>query len=121
MPDWPGFEKRVLALRKRYGAPQAALKTPTAQEGAKPAAKARKSAASATAFSVALPRQLPGEFEAVVETVRLSVQADLPKILDASLAPRKLFDQTPAFIGRYFWIEDGLSEVDHHDRAASEG
>ncbi len=120
MPDWPGFEKRVLALRKRYGAPQAALKTPTAQEGAKPAAKARKSAASATAFSVALPRQLPGEFEAVVETVRLSVQADLPKILDASLAPRKLFDQTPAFIGRYFWIEDGLSEVDHHDRAASE-
>ena len=33
---------------------------------------------------------------------------------------RSLFDQTPAFIGRYFWIEDGLSEVDHHDRAASE-
>ena len=32
---------------------------------------------------------------------------------------RTLFDQTPAFMGRYFWIEDGLSEVDHHDRTAS--
>ena len=119
MPDWPAFEKRVLALRKKYGVPQAA-NSPAKEEAAKPAAKAKMPAASPAAFAVALPRQLPGEFHAVVETVRLSVQADLPKILDASLAPRKLFDQTPAFIGRYFWIEDGLSEVDHHDRAASE-
>jgi hypothetical protein len=46
--------------------------------------------------------------------------ADLPKVLDASLPTRRLFDQTPAFMGRYFWLEDGLSEVDHFDRTASE-
>ncbi len=118
MPDWPGFEKRVLALRKKYGAPQAS-KSPAKAEEVKPKAKPKKLAISPPAFSVELPRQLPDAFQAVVETVRRSVQADLPKILDASLAPRKLFDQTPAFIGRYFWIEDGLSEVDHHDRTAS--
>ena len=55
----------------------------------------------------------------MVEAVRLSVLADMVKILDLALAPRQLFDQTPAFMGRYFWIEDGLSEIDHHDRLAS--
>ena len=43
----------------------------------------------------------------------------MPKILDPALPPRQLFDQTPAFMGRYFWIEDGLNEVDHHDRLTS--
>jgi hypothetical protein len=51
--------------------------------------------------------------------VRKSLQADLPKILDSTLPARKLFDQTPAFMGRYFWMEDVLSEVDDFDRAAS--
>jgi hypothetical protein len=69
---------------------------------------------------MALPPQLPQAFVEVVEAVRQSILADLPRILDASVPVRKLFDQTPAFIGRYFWIEDGLSEVDHHDRSASE-
>jgi hypothetical protein len=55
-----------------------------------------------------------------VERARQSVVADLPRILDASQPVRKLFNQTRAFSGRYFWIEDGLSEVDHHDRTASE-
>ena len=122
MPDWVAFEKGVAALRKACGAPQATVKT-AAQEGEKPAAKARvaaKAGANSTAFSLTLPARLPDEFKAVVEAVRLSVVADLPKILDASLPARKLFDQTPAFMGRYFWIEDGLSEVDHHDRSASE-
>ena len=45
--------------------------------------------------------------------------ADWPKLLDARLPARKLFDQTPAFMGRYFWIEDALSEVNHHDRNRS--
>ena len=31
----------------------------------------------------------------------------------------KLFKQTPAFVGRYFWIEDSLAEIDHFDREAS--
>jgi hypothetical protein len=40
-------------------------------------------------------------------------------LLDVRLAPRKLFDQTPAFMGRYFWLEDALSEVSQHDRNRS--
>ena len=94
MPDWVAFEKMIAALRKKYGASQAV-------------------------FSIEIPNNLPDQFKGVVETVRQSVIADLSKILDATLPVRKLFDQTPAFMGRYFWVEDGLSEVDHHDRSAS--
>lgn len=97
MPDWIAFEKLVAALRKKYGA----------------------SVATAAAC-VTLPKGLPLPFKAVVEAVRQSVVADLPKVLDSTLKPRKLFDQTPAFMGRYFWQEDGLSEVDHYDRSVSE-
>jgi hypothetical protein len=32
---------------------------------------------------------------------------------------RQLFDQTPAFMGRYFWLEDSLAEVDHFEREIS--
>jgi hypothetical protein len=71
------------------------------------------------AVPVSLPKNLPAEFRVVVESVRRSVLADMPKILDSTLAPRKLFDKTPAFMGRYFWVEDALAEVDHFDRAAS--
>ena len=55
----------------------------------------------------------------MVEAVRQSLVSDLPRVLDSRLPIRKLFDQTPAFMGRYFWLEDGLSEVDQHDRARS--
>ncbi|MEY4122359.1 MAG: hypothetical protein RLZZ457_1197 [Pseudomonadota bacterium] len=92
MPDWVGFQKMVATLRK----PSA---TPT--------------------ISLVLPKKLPVEFKAAVEAVRQSVEADLPKILDAKLTPQKLFNQTPAFVGRYFWVEDGLAEVDHFDRETS--
>jgi hypothetical protein len=97
VPDWIAFEKMVLTLRKKYGA-----------------------SITAAATTVTIPKDLPPQFRAVVELVRQSVLADLPKILDASLKTRKLFDQTPAFMGRYFWQEDGLNEVDHFDRAISE-
>ena len=108
MPDWVGFEKTIAALRRQAG-------------GGNPPAKGKKSPATrAAGFTIALPPQLPQAFVEVVEAVRQSILADLPRILDASVPVRKLFDQTPAFIGRYFWIEDGLSEVDHHDRSASE-
>ena len=93
MPDWVAFEKMMGALRKKYGA--------------------------GLALSIGLPKKIPEHLVKVIEAVRQSVVADLPKILDAALAPRQLFDQTPAFMGRYFWIEDGLSEVDHHDRLTS--
>ena len=62
---------------------------------------------------------MPVEFQELVGTVQQSILRDAAKILDAKLPTRKLFDQTPAFMGRYFWLEDGLNEVDHHDRAVS--
>lgn len=92
MPDWVAFQKIIATLRK-----PSATKT----------------------INLAAPKNLPAEFKASVEQVRQSVEADLPKILDAKLTPQKLFNQTPAFVGRYFWVEDGLSEVDHFDRQTS--
>jgi hypothetical protein len=91
LPDWVGFEKMIAALRYKQ----------RAAEGLK------------------LQTNLPEEFKAVVESVRQSVLKDWPKLLDVRLGARKLFDQTPAFMGRYFWLEDALSEVDHHDRNRS--
>ena len=90
LPDWVGFQKMVVALRKK--------------------------AASA---SIALPRDVPAEYRAAVETVRQSLLADLPRILDSQIGLRPLFQQTPAFLGRYFWLEDALSEVDDYARSAS--
>ena len=92
MPDWVAFQKIIATLRK-----PSATKT----------------------ILLAAPKNLPAEFKAAVEQVRQSVEADLPKILDIKLTPHKLFNQTPAFVGRYFWVEDGLSEVDHFDRQTS--
>jgi hypothetical protein len=94
MPDWVAFEKLIVTLRKKYPKAEAA---PT----------------------LAMPKGLPAAFEPVVLRVMQSVLADMPKILDATLPVRKLFDQTPAFMGRYFWLEDAVSEVDHFDRSAS--
>jgi hypothetical protein len=90
LPDWAGFERLIALLRK------------------KPAADVKK--------SLVLPRNLPDAFTEVVELVRKSVIADLPKLLDPELPARKLFNQTPAFMGRYFWVEDALSEVDTYER-----
>ena len=55
----------------------------------------------------------------MVAAVRLSVLADWPKITDASLPVRQLFDRSPAFIGRYFWVEDALGEVADFDTQVS--
>jgi hypothetical protein len=94
MPDWVAFEKMIVALRKKQGAAPKAL-------------------------PVALPKKLPAHLHDVVELVRQSVMADAAKFLDAALPVRQLFDRSPAFMGRYFWVEDALAEVDHHDRQAS--
>jgi hypothetical protein len=104
MPDWARFENLIVDLRKKHSASQTSVGRPTA---------------SAKTLAIALPKNLPEAFVPVVAAVRASVMADLPKILDPGLTVRKLFDQTPAFIGRYFWIEDSLSEVDHFDRNVS--
>lgn len=109
MPDWVAFEKLVSALRKKYGGSKAIGRT-SASASAGP---------SAAAVQINIPKNLPAPFKPVLEALRQSVASDLPRILDASVPARKLFDQTPAFMGRYFWLEDGLSEVDHYDRATS--
>ncbi len=92
MPDWVAFQKIIATLRK-----------PSATK----------------VINLAAPKNLPAEFKVAVEQVRQSVEADLPKILDSAITCQKLFNQTPAFVGRYFWVEDGLSEVDHFDRQTS--
>jgi len=91
LPDWVTFEKLIHALRQKQPAPEL----------------------------LTIPRHLPQTYRSVVETVRQSVLADWPRLLDARLPARKLFDQTPAFMGRYFWLEDALSEVGQHDRSRS--
>jgi hypothetical protein len=91
LPDWVSFEKMIATLRDKQRA----------------------------ATELRLQANLPEEFKAVVESVRQSVLKDWPKLLDVRLGARKLFDQTPAFMGRYFWLEDALSEVDNHDRNRS--
>lgn len=94
LPDWVTFEKMILALRKRY----------LAKPGKLP---------------LTLPADLPAEWTALVEGVRDSVWADSAKWLESDLSVRKLFDQTPAFMGRYFWVEDGVSEVEEFDKNVS--
>ncbi|MES2187502.1 MAG: hypothetical protein V4505_23330 [Pseudomonadota bacterium] len=98
MPDWAAFEKMVLGLRKKY--------VPGADGQAAP-------------VPIGLPRDLPAQYLEVVQSVLASVVQDMPRILDATLGVRKLFDQTPAFLGRYFWSEDTLADLDHFERSNS--
>ncbi|QHI97429.1 hypothetical protein GT347_05180 [Xylophilus rhododendri] len=98
MPDWAAFEKMVLALRRKY-APRA--------DG------------QAVPVPIDLPRDLPAQYLEAVRSVLASVEQDMPRILDAALGVRKLFDQTPAFIGRYFWSEDAMADLEHFERGNS--
>jgi hypothetical protein len=100
MPDWVAFEKTIVALRSKAKV--------TGQAGG-----------VAPTLAITLPKNLPHEYLTVVQAVQQSIEVDAAKILDPALPVRKLFDKTPAFIGRYFWIEDALSEVDHYDRESS--
>ena len=94
LPDWVAFDKMIAGLRAKF-------------------------ASKPSEFKITPPKKLPEEFHELVAVVQQSIMRDAVKILDAKLPTRKLFDQTPAFMGRYFWLEDGLSEVDHHDRSVS--
>lgn len=94
LPDWVTFEKMILALRKRY----------LAKPGKLP---------------LTVPADLPSEWTELVESIRDSVWADSAKWLESDLSVRKLFDQTPAFMGRYFWLEDAIHEVDQFDKNVS--
>jgi len=92
LPDWVAFQQLIAALRKKN-----ALKP----------------------LQLNLPKALPPAYKQIVKEVLQSIEMDLPKILDDALTPLKLFNQTPAFVGRYFWIEDSLAQIDHFDREAS--
>ena len=96
MPDWITLEKMVLNLRKKHP---------------------RGASAQALDLAIGIPEHLPAHLKGVVQPMRASVVADLPRILDTKLSPRKLFDQTPAFLGRYFWREDALAELNHFERS----
>ncbi len=98
LPDWLGFEKMMLGLRKKYPGNTLAI---------------------AVNMPLAIPKDLPAPWRAVVQSVCASVVTDLPRILDASLPVRRLFTQTPAFMGRYFWSEDPLAELEHFERSNS--
>jgi hypothetical protein len=94
MPDWPTFEKLIATLSKKAGV-------------------------SGSDALVPLPKKVPDHLVETLERVRQTLLQDLPKIRDSKLSARKLFDQTPAFMGRYFWVEDTLAEVDHFERTVS--
>jgi hypothetical protein len=94
MPDGPGFNQLITALRKKY-----------AGSGALP--------------PLALPKGLPAHWQPAVEALRQTVLDDWPRIMDATDSPKKLFDQTPAFLGRYFWLDDGLAELDDYEHSVS--
>lgn len=94
MPDWVDFAKLIASASKKIATAPASAVIP-------------------------LPKGVPLELLPTVETMRQSVWDDLPKIAESTVPARKLFDQTPAFMGRYFWLEDQLAEVDHYHRQVS--
>ena len=138
LPDWAAFEKMIASLRKKHASSAMVEASVPSKSAAKNAAKATvkvtgKAAGKASGQSVGAtsatgvfielviraPAGLPPNMRDVVEAARQSVIDDLPRILDVATPVRQLFDQTPAFMGRYFWLDDGLNEVDHHDRQLS--
>ena len=98
LPDWAAFDRLIASLRKKYAGHEADF---------------------GLLISKTLPKNMPAEFQDVVSRAQQSILRDAAKILDSKLGTRKLFDHMPAFMGRYFWLEDGLSEVDHHERSSA--
>lgn len=95
MPDWVTFEKVINSLRAKFGSKATELP------------------------KLLVPKGAPAEWAATLQTQRESIWNDWPKIVDSSVPVRKLFQNTPAFTGRYFWLEDGLAEVDEWERSIS--
>ena len=103
LPDWPGFEKIIAALRKKL---------------------LSVSASAAAQAVLSIPKDLPDAFRPVVEALRQSVVADLAQMASGTLSAKALFvkesdHRTPPFWGRYFWLEDMAGELDRHERSIS--
>ena len=97
IPTWAQFEAAVLLLRKK------------------------STAAKASSIKLTLPKDLPVAFKALATTLlKAIVHDDIPKILDASVKPQKLFFQNLTLLGRYFWLEDGLDEITEFERTVSD-
>ncbi|AGX87901.1 hypothetical protein [Candidatus Symbiobacter mobilis] len=101
-PNWPCFEAMIDTLR------QSAEWTQSGQ----------CSQCNIAATLRTVPG-LPDTMQPVIDRIAHGVCDDLPRILDPHIPVRALFDQTPAFVGRYFWVDDPMGELDHHDRNAS--
>lgn len=102
-PDWTALEALLQSWRKKSS--DASALTKTVQR----LSKAMKP-----------PSDLEPRAAELVRALRDSVIADLPKLLGVRTPLRKLLDQTPAFMGRYFWLEDALGEVHQLDAQRSE-
>ncbi len=102
-PDWAALEALLQGWRKKSADASALAKT------VQRLSKALKP-----------PKDLSPPAKELVLTLRDSVIADLPKLLGVRTPLRKLLDQSPAFMGRYFWLEDALSEVHQIDSQRSE-
>ncbi len=96
MPTWAQFETAVNQLRKQVQAGKKLL--------------------------LGLPKGTPAEFRPVLQAaLQNMVEQDLPKILDTSVKPRKLFIQSLNFLGRYYWLDDdGVEDISALDRAISD-
>lgn len=66
-----------------------------------------------------LPKNLPPVLVNITQAAMDSVANDLCKVSGGAAGIRKLFQNTPAFMGRYFWREDSMAAVVNYDRAVS--
>lgn len=92
-PEWKMFEKLVA-----YWSQQLAL-----EDGRR----------------LALPKNLPPALVDIAQAAMDSLAIDLRKVSGGVAGIRKLFQNTPAFMGRYFWLEDSMVAVVNYDRAVS--
>ena len=109
MPDWVAFKKIMVWLRKRY----------ETSKKSNPARGEQLSTSRPFTLTIAIPRDLPARGKKEVEIIRQSLLDDLEKIASATAPIRDLFAPPSRLWSHYFWVEDGMSEVDHHDRAIS--
>ncbi|MGQ0710770.1 MAG: hypothetical protein ACT4NV_13620 [Rhodoferax sp.] len=92
-PDWRMFEKLAAFWIKQLDAPAGHV--------------------------LKIPALLPADLQAVAQPLLDSVLADLRWARDSGQPLRRVFQQTSAFMGRYYWIEDGMAAVVDYDRAVS--
>jgi len=106
VPSWAQFEAAVMQLRKKSIAKKD--RNISIKGGLNP-------------ITLNLPPNLPMEFKPLATaTLHAMLRDDLPKILDASVKPQKLFFQNLTLLGRYFWLDDGLNEITEFERTVSD-